>query len=243
MKNKKLYLYPLIYFALSVIGFGTLNCFGIQYNDPRIHFYGIPMMLIIASFVIYANDRSLIIQKEDFKIKSSFALLNWIPILTILMIIATFAEVIITKREIEKILWITILTFLIGFSEEGLFRRFIINKGKNKISPIRLLLYSTISFGFLHMANIASGLNFMGAFTQSLYTLTFGLLAAFLYMETKNITGLIFWHMSVDFSLFLLELGSFRSTIYFGKIIDLIMVFSTLILVYRRWKTWIENRS
>ncbi|MDO5755293.1 MAG: type II CAAX endopeptidase family protein [Tissierellia bacterium] len=243
MDNKKIYSYPLIYFLLSVIGFSILNYFGIQYDDPRIHFYGIPMMLVIAGFVIYANGKNRLIKKEDFKRKSSFALLNWIPILTILMIITVFGEMFMRNGEVTKVLWAMILTFLIGFSEEGMFRHFIIQQGETIFSSMALLIYSTVSFGLLHMANMASGLDFIGAFTQSIYTLPFGLLAAFLYMETKNITALIFWHMSVDFSLFLLELGEFKSATYCGKAIDIIMILATLILLYRKGKSRLDCRK
>ncbi|MDO5717683.1 MAG: CPBP family intramembrane metalloprotease [Tissierellia bacterium] len=236
MKNKKLYIYPVIYFLLSVIGFAILNYFGIQYDDPRIHFYAIPMMLVISGFVIWANEKSLLLNKEDFIPNSKFALLNWIPILTILMAIASLVEAIASKGDPTKIIWAIILTFLIGFSEEGLFRKFLISEGEKEFSSLKILIYSTLVFGLLHMANIASGLSFTSALIQSAFSLPFGLLAGFLFMETKNISAMIFWHMSVDYSLFLSELGDFKSATIFGYIIDLLLVISVLILLYKKLK-------
>lgn len=241
-RKQTLYLYPLGYFFLSALGFGILKHFGIVYDDPRIHFYAIPMMLVIAAFVFWVNGNDVLINKKDFKPCPAFGLLNWVPVLVILMAIVTLIEAFVRIDAPQKVLWAVILTFLIGFSEEGMFRKFIISKAEKTWAPWQVLLYSTLAFALLHMANMASGLDLTAAAIQCVYTLPFGLLAGFLYMETRNITALVFWHMSVDYSLFLSELADFRTATYFGYAIDLLLFLTTLWLLLKRGQRFLQNK-
>ncbi|MDO5714234.1 MAG: CPBP family intramembrane metalloprotease [Tissierellia bacterium] len=243
MKNKnKLIIYPLGYFILSLIGFGILNLFGIQYDDLRIHYYGIPMMIVMGFYVWRVNLRSFGFTSRDLIPSKSFLTLNWLPFLAILMVTTSVIEALVTNHQPLRVLSIGLLTFLIGFSEEGLFRRFLIKEGLKEYPPLVVFLYSSFLFALVHMANIAGGLDPTSAFIQCIYALPFGLLAAFLYMETKNIAALIFWHMSVDFSVFLGEIGIFYTGIIFGKLMDILLFVVTILLLLQRGKDFFNNK-
>ncbi|MDO5725470.1 MAG: CPBP family intramembrane metalloprotease [Tissierellia bacterium] len=241
MNKNKIYIYPIIYFLLSLLGFGILYKMGIEYDDPKIHYAAIPMMLIIAGFVYKINGDKLI-DLNELKPKKEYLGLNFIPFITMLLVLFTIFESFTNEVESRKVIWAFILTFLIGFSEEKMFRQFIFEEGKKFYSKRFLFLYSTIAFSLVHMANMASGLDFKSAALQSIVSLPVGLLAAFLYIETKNISALIFWHMSIDYSLFLRELGVFKTELIFSKIIDKILIIITVLLLIKKLKIYLSNR-
>lgn len=123
---------------------------------------------------------------------------------------------------------------MIGLSEEGTFRNFIISymQEKNYSKPV-MIVVSTIFFSLLHMVNIAAGLSVESAFIQTVNVIPFGLLAAFFFVETGNISALIFWHMYFDFSLFISEIGIFYSDFIIGIVIDILLIIEIIKIIIK----------
>lgn len=212
------------YYLLAFFGFLLLKSFGIFYNGNKIHIYAIPMMLLISTYVYFINGRK-IFKKEDFKPKKEHSWLYLIPYLTVITVIATMVETVITQRSLPDVACMAFLTFLIGVSEEGMFRLFLLrNCGSSLKIKIALFLFSSITFSALHMANIGGGLSFEDALSQSIAALPFGLVAGFLFLQTGNISSLIFWHMYIDYDLFITQLGIFFSATVIGFIVDIVMI-------------------
>lgn len=212
-----------IYFLLAFFGFLLLKSFGIFYNGNKIHIYAIPMMLLISTYVYFINGRK-IFKKEDFKPKKEHFWLYVIPYLTVFTVFATMIEAVITQRSLPDVACMAFLTFLIGVSEEGMFRLFLLkNCGSSLKIKIALFLFSSITFSALHMANIGGGLSFEDALSQSIAALPFGLVAGFLFLQTGNISSLIFWHMFIDYDLFITQLGIFFSSTVISFLVDTVI--------------------
>lgn len=214
----------IIYYLLAFFGFFVLRNFGIFYNGNKIHIYAIPMMLLISTYVYFLNGRK-IFKKEDFKQKKGHFGLYLIPYFTVFTVVATMIEAVITQRSLPDVACMAFLTFLIGVSEEGMFRLFLLkNCGSSLKIKTALFLFSSITFSALHMANIGGGLSFEDALSQSIAALPFGLVAGFLFLQTGNISSLVFWHMFIDYDLFIAHLGIFFSATVMGFIVDIVII-------------------
>lgn len=212
------------YYLLAFFGFLLLKQFGILYYGNKIHIYAIPMMLLISAYVYFLNERK-IFRGEDFRPKKEHFGLFLIPYITVAVVVATLIEAIITQRSLLDVVCMAFLTFLIGISEEGMFRLFLLkNCGSSLKNRIALLFFSAITFSALHMMNIGGGLSFEAALTQSIAAFPFGLVAGFLFLQTGNISSLVFWHMFIDFNLFITQLGVFLSATILGFIVDIVMI-------------------
>lgn len=221
----------LIYYLLAFAGFSILSCFGIYYNGSEIHIYAIPMMVAISLYVYFINGKQLF-RKEDFLPRKGNLLLFLIPYIVMAATLLSAAETIVMKRSLPDVLCMALLTFLIGVSEEGMFRLFIL-KDSNGSLKRKILLYavSVITFGALHMMNVGGGLAPYDAFIQSVNAMSFGLIAGFLFLRTGNISALIFWHMHFDFDLFALQEGIYRVNTLLGLAVEVILVVSLIITV------------
>lgn len=241
-KNPKILLLAvIIYYLMAFGGFSLLKYFGIFYNGPKIHIYAIPMMLMISLYVYFINGKHLL-KKEDFVLKKENFLFCLMPYIVVSSVLLSILETIITKRSLPDIFCMAVLTFLIGISEEGMFRHFILTSCSCH-SKKSIFLFSVLSFGALHIMNIGGGLSFYDAFIQSVNALPFGLVAGFLFLRTGNISSLIFWHMFFDYNLFTSQQGIFISTTIFGFAVDLIMIFSLIIALIQLIMEWKQKNK
>lgn len=242
-KNNKtmLLLAVFFYYLMAFSGFSLLKHFGIIYSGPKIHIYAIPMMLII-SFYVYIINKKKLFKKDDFIAKKDHFLLYLIPYIVGIAIILSIMETIITKRSLPDILCMAVLTFLIGISEECMFRLFILKNcgGSLKIS---IFLFSVLTFAALHMMNIAGGLSLHDAFLQSLNAIPFGLVSGFLFLRTGNISSMIFWHMFFDYDLFAEQQGIFVSTTVLGFAVDFIVIYSLIRAVIQMIVEWKQKNK
>lgn len=216
----------IFYYLLAFGGFSILSHFGIFYDGPKIHIYAIPMMLIISLYVFFINGKHLL-KKEDFVSKKENLLLYLLPYIVICAVLLSFIETAITKHSLPDILCMAVLTLLIGISEEGMFRLFLLKNCSGSLKMKRYL-FSVFAFAALHMMNVGGGLSFHDAFLQSLNTIPFGLAAGFLFLRTGNISSLVFWHMFYDYDIFAEEQGIYMTTTIFGFVIDFILIVSLI---------------
>ena len=231
----------IIYYLLAFVGFWILSCFGIYYNGSEIHIYAIPMMVVISLYVYFINGKR-IFRKEDFLPGKDNLLLFLIPYLVMAAALLSVAETIVMKRSLPDVLCMALLTFLIGVSEEGMFRLFILKDCKDSLKK-KILLYAFSSFTFaaLHMMNVGGGLAPYDAFIQSVNAMFFGLVVGFLFLRTGNISSMIFWHMYFDFDLFALQEGVYRVNTLLGIAVEAILVISLVITVLQMIMSWVKK--
>lgn len=80
-----------------------------------------------------------------------------------------------------------------GFSEEILFRGFLLRALMNK-SPKAAVLVSSLLFGVLHLSNLLAGAGLMETLFQVIYASFFGLMCAMFVVRTGNILPCIICH-------------------------------------------------
>lgn len=218
----------MIYYLLAFGGFLLLSYFGIYYNGSKIHIYAIPMMLVISLYVYLINGKR-IFKKDDFVSKKENLLLYLVPYVAVSSVFLSIIETIITRRSLPDILYMAVLTFLIGISEEGMFRLFILrNCGYSSKKKILLFIFSVFAFAALHMMNVAGGLTFRDAVLQSVNAIPFGLVAGFLFYRTGNISSMVFWHMFFDYDLFTEQQGIYITTTILSFAVDFIIIVSLI---------------
>lgn len=231
----------LIYCMIASVGFTILRLHGYYYYDDRIYPVAIPMMLVLAIFVLWLNHKFFTLSRiYTLKLEKSPGA-SWMLILMPAILILLFFENILFHTFDIKIWIIALLTFLIGFCEEGFFRGFLINYlEKITSSKLVMLIISSVCFGLLHMVNVTSGLSLEGAWIQSLGAIPFGVVAGLIYIEKRNLCVLILWHMYNDFSLFLGTEPMYFSVIISGFIVDLLFMIETakVLFIYAK-KLWI----
>lgn len=114
-----------------------------------------------------------------------------------------------------------VLALLIGFSEEGLDRKFILDHaGDNGRRTAILLVVSVVLFSFMHMVNVAAGMRPADALNQSLMAIPFGLVAAIIYVATRQFWVLALWHANIDFQLFATNTGDLYAASIIGFAVD-----------------------
>ncbi|MGI5959658.1 MAG: CPBP family intramembrane glutamic endopeptidase [Massiliimalia sp.] len=233
----------LIYYVVAFCGFWILYQFGIDYAGDKIHIYAIPMMIVLCGYVFVINKKR-IFQKKDFTFCPENAGLNLIPYVAALGVAVTWIEAIVRNMFAIDLLFITILTFLIGIGEEGMFRKYLLDgEEKTFVGKIGLFVFSVVTFSLLHMMNVAGGLTVTGAWIQSLSAVPFGIVAGILYWKTKNLSALIFWHMMVDYFLFISVCGTFYSPSVLGLGMDVILISALIRIVYQEIKSRIARNK
>lgn len=218
------------YYGISALGFGTLNYLGISYIDDRILWAGIPMMVALAGLGLWVQPhRRAMIDPRQLWFQWDHTPLFLIPFLTLATIIGVFVEATMSNMFTPLLISATVLALLIGFAEEAIFRRYLLElaNGQSAARIGLVFIYSVLSFAFVHMMNIFSGLSVGEAFSQSLYTVKFGIVAALIYLVTKNFLAIACWHAVTDYGLFVSQIGDFQSVGILGQVIDWVMWVST----------------
>lgn len=188
------------------------------------------MMIVLAGLALWAqSNRRAMIAPRQLWFQWDYTPLFLVPFLTAATIIGVFVEAGMNRTFTPLLVSAAILALLIGFSEEAVFRRYILElaNGKSAVIVVLVFIYSILSFAFVHMMNVFSGLPVAEAFSQSLYTIRFGVVAALIYLVTKNFLALACWHAVTDFELFAGQIGDFQSVAFIGQAIDWVMWVST----------------
>ena len=92
---------------------------------------------------------------------------------------------------------IIIFTFIVGYTEEALFRGVVKEKLQSK-GPTFYIIFSSVFFGILHIANALNGDNLSMAILQVVNAFLVGFILAELITVTDNIIPLIAFHFIFD---------------------------------------------
>lgn len=236
-----------IYASISVIGFAIIKAvFDVEYSDPKMQYLGISFMLVSAAFVAlllrgrltplnWNGPRSL---PKRYRIA-----LGALTITTIVIFAAAPIEF-ATRGVFTPLIFASIiLSLLIGFSEEGFFRKYLLDHAAPS-APMRTkalwLVASVLVFGLLHMTNIISGMDFTAALDQSLKAMPMGLVAGLIYLRTRALLPLVLWHASVDFTLF----ANLKEPYFFGGVWGILIDACVIILtIFTLWDLGMRLRK
>ena len=93
----------------------------------------------------------------------------------------------------QQILLISVSMLGVGFSEEILFRSFLIKAIMNKNTKAAILLPS-IFFGIIHITNLFGGADIVMTILQIIYASAFGLMCSMFFYKTNNIIPCMICH-------------------------------------------------
>ncbi|WP_448852318.1 CPBP family glutamic-type intramembrane protease [Corynebacterium sp. 335C] len=230
-----------VHALISAIGFGLLARNGIGYTDAPILWWGIPHMIVTALWVWVIQRRHFSghrLWPDGFREATARRVALWpvhtwalrvLLISVVVSIAATFVESGVRGLFHPMIISALILSLLIGFSEEGLYRKFILDRaGDGTTSKVLFLLASALLFGFVRMVNVTTGMAAADALNQSLSAVVVGLF----YLETRSLFVLALWHANVDFQLFATHLGDATGdTLYAAPVIGIVVDGAAIVLL------------
>ncbi|WP_238652996.1 CPBP family intramembrane glutamic endopeptidase [Paenibacillus piscarius] len=126
----------------------------------------------------------------------SRAVLFYIP----LLIIAA-AQPLMNGINVElgalEVISIVIMTLMVGYAEEVIFRGIIWNYLRSK-GPLFYVVFSSLLFGILHMANALGGNDLIHTLLQVANALLLGCVLALLMVAGRNLIPLIAFHFLYD---------------------------------------------
>lgn len=204
------WLLALLYTML--IGFGMYWCFHIDG-----YVYGFPEMvktLWWVEILLTILALGAVFTFANWK-KVGFHLLNksylwWLAIPAIL-ILASWIELLPALKIMTKAQWslFALLTFthaLVGFSEELVYRGFVLRSFLTKYPVWLSMLLSAVLFSLLHSVNVLAGLSAEGMIVQLVVTFILGLFYAPLAIKLNNLLPLMLLHWQWNVVVFTSEL-------------------------------------
>lgn len=183
------------------------------------------VMAVIIMVYMRKKDRSLgIFGFHKLNMREDKVALYYIPLLIIALVQPIMGGLNV-ELTASKIVLIIIFSLLVGFTEESIFRGIIRAKLKQK-GPLFYIMFSSIFFGILHVANAFSGSDSLQIVLQVINALLIGLILALLIETTNNIIPLIIFHFLFD------ALAQMTSSDIADKEIMIVSVLNILYLLY-----------
>jgi len=152
---------------------------GYHYNDPRMVKVLFWVEIAVTTLVVW-----WVLRYSSWK-KAGFLTLNkkalwWVLPLAILILLgwADFFSFTLLKEHWALLSLIGISTFMVGFSEELLFRGIVLHHMAEKYPLHKAMLISAIAFSLLHSVNILGGLTLGAMLFQLFFTFVYGLFFA-----------------------------------------------------------------
>ncbi|MEI2396572.1 MULTISPECIES: CPBP family intramembrane glutamic endopeptidase [Paenibacillus] len=155
------------------------------------------VMAIIVTVYMKRKDSSLVsFGFRKLEAKQARPVLFYIPLL-----ILAVAQPVISGINVEttaaEVISIVIMTMIVGYTEESIFRGIIRDKLKHK-GPVFYIVFSSVIFGALHMANAFGGNDIISTLLQVANALLLGCVLALLIEAGNNIIPLIAFHFIYD---------------------------------------------
>ncbi|WP_342422051.1 CPBP family intramembrane glutamic endopeptidase [Paenibacillus sp. FSL E2-0178] len=155
------------------------------------------VMAIIVTVYMKRKDSSLVsFGFRKLEAKQARPVLFYIP-----MLLLAVAQPLMSGINVEltaaEVISIVIMTLLVGYTEESIFRGIIRDKLKHK-GPVFYIVFSSVFFGVLHMANALGGKDIISTLLQVANALLLGFVLALLIEAGNNIIPLIGFHFIYD---------------------------------------------
>ena len=136
--------------------------------------------------------------------------------------------------SLTDVLVILLFTFLVGYTEETVFRGVIREQLKGKGSTF-YIVFSSIFFGLLHMANAFSGNDLTQVILQVVNAFLIGLILALLIETTGKILPLILFHFLYDALAFMTGPGSESKELLVISVLNILYaLYGAFLLVARQ---------
>ncbi len=203
------YITALIYTTLIGAGmFTSFHFYGIPYTDLKIVDTLVWFEIVMTIFAIVMAFKYFSPKELGFTKINNKNIIWLVPIvlvgLILLFNVANFAitnSESITPEQWKMFITVTIMTFLVGFSEELVYRG-VVFAAFLKESKVAALLVSAVIFSLLHAVNIFGGLDFISMLVQLGLTFLGGLFFGIVRLKIESIIPLILFHFTWDFVLF-----------------------------------------
>lgn len=194
--------------------------------------------LIMAVFVTaYMNirDRSLrIFGFHRLNLGEEKAALYYLPLLLIAVVQPIMGGFNL-ELTLNEIILILVFSLLVGYTEESIFRGIMRERLRFK-GPTFYIVFSSIFFGVLHMANALNGSNLLHTSLQVINALLVGFILALLIEMTNNIIPLIAFHFLFD------ALAQMTSSAIVDKEVLVVSILNIMYLLYGGYLIFILSR-
>lgn len=188
------------------------------------------VMAIIVTVYMKRKDSSLIsFGFRKLEAKQARPVLFYIP-----MLLLAVAQPLMSGINVEltaaEVISIVIMTLLVGYTEESIFRGIIRDKLKHK-GPVFYIVFSSVFFGVLHMANALGGKDIISTLLQVANALLLGFVLALLIEAGNNIIPLIAFHFIYD-ALAMVSIENLEHEVLLVSILNILyLVFGIYLLI------------
>ncbi|MBV7412563.1 CPBP family intramembrane metalloprotease [Dermabacteraceae bacterium TAE3-ERU27] len=192
------------YIAIMGVGMAvTFHVFAVPYATPYFAFTFLPWMVVVAGYTAFAAKKTRVrLTAEDSSAAASYAWVSPWLLLEAFDLVGVAAALYADSEALFSIAIVAILTALVGYAEETMFRGVILQGMlRNRSNPLLAALVSAILFSLLHAVNVLGGLPVAGVAVQLGHTLLFGLAMGPIALLTRNLKPLILAHALWDFIL------------------------------------------
>ncbi len=197
IQDKKVILWPLIYILLmGIANFLSAQVFHVTYGESDYVKTMLPFMVILAAYsslCFYSQGKQLETNWQPTG-NSRIFMLIFVPI----VVMALFFIVRNVTFEMSFLIPL-LVTFLVGFAEEMMFRRVLFVSLLKQSDLARAVIDSAIIFSLLHSINVLGGLPFGQMLIQLIMTFIAGIFYGLMYYHTKSIALLIVSHWLWDY--------------------------------------------
>lgn len=196
----------LLYLIIMGLGMFFMNrIFHYSYNNTNMVKVIFFVELVLTGLLILVTKKYYGFKKIGFK-RLRITQLKWFIPSMILISIMTFSygKALICsfgtldKSKLILLFIIAITTFLVGFSEEVMFRGILLHSFANKKKLYLGLFISSILFALIHSVNILGGMPFEEMITQVVSSFLLGFFFAPLAIKLKSLIPLIIFHWLWD---------------------------------------------
>ncbi len=241
------YITAFIYTALIGAGvFTSYHFFGVAYTDLGIVNTLIWFEIVMTIFAVvmafkYFSPKELGFTKINMKNiiwLVPMALVGGILLFNVANFVITNHEI-ITPEQWKMFGVVALMTFLVGFSEELVYRGVVFAAFLKK-SKVAALLVSGVIFSLLHAVNIFGGLDLVAMLAQLGLTFLGGLFFGIVRLKIESIIPLILFHFAWDFILFS---GQVFNTDINGDITTYMLVFEfVVVILFVPYFVWTEMK-
>ncbi len=205
-KQKIALISTVIYTALIGIGMYTsLHVNGISYDSPRMPETLIWFEIIMSIFALFMAKKYFTWDELGFVKPKNILWFTPMAVMGAIVVgnLTYFTFTNMSNISLDK--WqlfgtIAITTFLVGFSEELMYRGMVFSAFLQD-SKVKAILVSAVTFSLLHSVNMFAGVSFGGMGLQLFMTFIAGLFFAFIRLKIENIVLLMIYHWLWDFTL------------------------------------------
>lgn len=178
---------------------------GLDYNLNRVYAHTVPLIFVVFVCLLFKYSNRVKLHNKGIV---TGILFGWLFIADglygFVSSYISFNKSNTSFPSIQKILFFTLVMFLVGMFEEILYRGIILNNmldkwGSTKTGMIKAVILSSLIFGLGHLVNLLGGFQApITTITQVIYTFLNGILFACIYIRCKNIWAVIILHAVDD---------------------------------------------